>query len=143
VGIVAEFIPIVGTYLAGVVPVLVVLAEKGPVPALIVVAEIVVYQQIENYYLSPKISAKTIELNAGIAFGAAMAGGAVGGFLGAFFALPIAATIQEVIKTYGTTYEVTDSSLTRLEPSIDAPRRERRARRAHRSAGEPPTDGSH
>jgi predicted PurR-regulated permease PerM len=119
VGLVAEFIPIVGTYVAGVVPVLVVLAERGPVPAVVVVAEILVYQQVENYYLSPRISAKTIELNAGVAFGAAMAGGAVGGFLGAFFALPIAATIQEFIAAYWTTYEVADSSLTRVDEPED------------------------
>jgi predicted PurR-regulated permease PerM len=107
-GLVAEFIPIVGTYVAGVLPVVVVLAENGPIPALVVVGEILVYQQVENYYLSPRISAKTIELNAGIAFGAAMAGGAVGGFIGAFFALPIAATIQTFLSTYSRTYEVPD-----------------------------------
>jgi predicted PurR-regulated permease PerM len=122
VGLVAEFIPIVGTYVAGVVPVVVVLAENGPIPALVIVAEILVYQQVENYYLSPRISAKTIELNAGVAFGAAMAGGAVGGFLGAFFALPIAATIQVFLSAYGTTYEVAETSLTHVdEPEEDEP----------------------
>ena len=81
-GLVAEFIPIVGTYIAGAIPLVVVLAEVGPVAALIVLIEIVVYQQIENYFLSPRISAKTMELNAGIAFAAALAGGSVGGLIG-------------------------------------------------------------
>jgi predicted PurR-regulated permease PerM len=121
-GLVAEFIPIVGTYVAGVLPLLVVLAEKGPAAAVVVLAEILVYQQVENYYLGPRISAKTIELNAGVAFGAAMAGGAVGGFVGAFFALPIAATIQEFLSEYGRSYEVVDSALTRVEePPSDPP----------------------
>jgi predicted PurR-regulated permease PerM len=62
-----------------VIPAVVVLAENGPVPAVIVVLEIVIYQQVENYLLSPRISAKTIELNAGVAFGSAMAGRAIGG----------------------------------------------------------------
>jgi predicted PurR-regulated permease PerM len=114
-GLVAEFIPIVGTYIAGVLPVVVVLAENGPVPAIIVLAEIVIYQQVENYYLSPRISAKTIELNAGVAFGAAIAGGAVGGYLGAFFALPIAATIQELIAAYGTKYDVAETAFTHVD----------------------------
>ena len=61
---------------------------------------IAIYQQVENYYLSPRIASKTIELNPGVAFGAAMAGGAFGGFVGAFFALPIAATIQTFLSTY-------------------------------------------
>lgn len=128
-GLVAEFIPIVGTYIAGVIPVIVVLAEVGPAAAVIVLIEIVLYQQLENYVLSPRISAKTIELNAGIAFGAAIAGGAVGGFVGAFFALPIAATIQAFIAEYSQTYEVVESDLTRVdEPPPEPPKEEKRRR---------------
>jgi predicted PurR-regulated permease PerM len=115
VGVVAEFIPIVGTYVAGAVPVLVALAAVGVVAALIVLAEILVYQQLENYVLSPRISQKTMELNAGIAFAAAMAGGAIGGFIGAFFALPIAAIVQAFLSTYSRRYELVDSELTRLD----------------------------
>jgi len=125
-GIVAEFIPIVGTYVAGAVPVVVVLAEVGPTAALIVLAEILVYQQIENYFLSPKISGKVLELNPGVAFGAAIAGGAVGGFIGAFFALPIAATIQAFVAEYSQTYQVEDSDLTRVDiPRPEPPKEEK------------------
>jgi predicted PurR-regulated permease PerM len=112
VGVVAEFIPIVGTYLAGAVPVLVALAAVGPVAAGVVLVEILVYQQLENYVLSPRISQKTMELNAGVAFAAAMAGGAVGGFIGAFFALPMAAVIQAFLSTYSRRYEVVQTDLT-------------------------------
>ncbi len=77
--LIAEFIPIVGTYVGGALPLIVALAEDGPTTALVVLIEIVVYQQVENYYLSPRISSKTIELNPGVAFGAAMAGGRSGG----------------------------------------------------------------
>ncbi|MDP9207310.1 MAG: AI-2E family transporter, partial [Actinomycetota bacterium] len=91
VGVVAAFIPIVGTYIAGAVPVLVALAAVSLTAAVIVLIEVLAYQQLENIVLSPRLSQKTMELNAGVAFAAAMAGGAVGGFIGAFFALPIAA----------------------------------------------------
>ena len=129
-GIVAEFIPIVGTYIAGAVPVVIVLAEVGPTAALIVLIEIVVYQQIENYFLSPKISAETMELNAGIAFAAAFAGGAVGGFIGAFFALPIAATIQAFLSEYSNKYEVVESDLTRVDaPPPEPPKEEKKGLR--------------
>jgi predicted PurR-regulated permease PerM len=80
-----------------------------------VLAEVLVYQQLENYWLSPRISQKTMELNAGVAFAAAMAGGAIGGFIGAFFALPIAAIIQAFLSTYSRRYELVDSELTRLD----------------------------
>ena len=82
------------------------LALAGPVPALIVVAYVVVYQQIENYWLSPRISAKTMELNGGLAFGAAIAGGALFGPMGAFMALPVAALIVAVLHNYRHAYPV-------------------------------------
>jgi predicted PurR-regulated permease PerM len=121
-GLIAEFIPIVGTYVGGALPIIVALAEKGPTAGIIVLIEVLIYQQLENYFLSPRISAKTIELNPGIAFGAAMAGGAIGGFVGAFFALPIAATIQTFLSFYSKSYEVTESALTKVDaPAPPAP----------------------
>jgi predicted PurR-regulated permease PerM len=115
-GLVAEFIPIVGTYVAGAAPILVALADK-PINALILFIYITIYQQIENAVLSPRLSAKTMELNAGIAFGAAIAGGSIGGIVGAFLALPAAAVIQAFAGNYIKRYEVMDSALT----TIDAP----------------------
>jgi predicted PurR-regulated permease PerM len=140
-GIVAEFIPIVGTYIAGVVPVVVTLAAVGLGGAVAVVAEILLYQGLENYYLSPRISQRTMELNAGIAFGAAMAGGAVGGFVGAFFALPIAAVIQSFLSAYTKTYDVEESSLTELQAPKPAkpPRKRRRRRRSPAASQEGPS----
>jgi predicted PurR-regulated permease PerM len=142
-GVIAEFIPIVGTYIAGVVPVVVTLASVGVGGTLVVIAELVVYQAFENYYLSPHISQRTMKLNAGIAFGAAMAGGAVGGFVGAFFALPIAAVVQSFLSTYSKRYEVTESALTKLpEPKPPKPPKPARERRRRRRAGVPPEDAA-
>jgi predicted PurR-regulated permease PerM len=126
VGVVSEFIPIVGTYLAGAVPVLVALAAVSLTAAVIVLVEVLAYQQLENYVLSPRISQKTMELNAGVAFAAAMAGGAVGGFIGAFFALPIAAIIQAFLATYSRQYDIIESDLTHIDqpaPPESAPSR--------------------
>ena len=144
-GLIAEFIPIVGTYLGGALPLVVALAENGVTATSIVLIEIVIYQQIENYYLSPRISSKTIELNPGVAFGAAMAGGAFGGFIGAFFALPIAATIQTFVSTYSKSYEVPESALTHVDaPPADPPEPGRRSRwrRSRRDAEDVPDPGS-
>ncbi len=143
-GVVAEFIPIVGTYIAGTVPVIVTLSAVGVGPALVVVAEILVYQSVENYFLSPRLSQKTMELNAGVAFGAAMAGGAVGGFIGAFFALPVAAVIQSYLSTYPKHYDVVESDLTKLqEPKPSKPPREHRLlRRQHDGSAESTRPGA-
>ena len=97
---VSVFIPVIGTYIGGAIPILLTLAFSGFTGALIVLAYVLVYQQVENYWLSPKLSAKTMSLNGGVAFGAALAGGAIAGPMGAFTALPIAALITSFISNY-------------------------------------------
>ena len=105
-GFVSVFIPAVGTYIGAAVPILVTLAIQGFTSALIVLAYALIYQQIENYFLSPKISSETMTLNGGVAFGAALAGGAIAGPMGAFTALPVAALITSFISNYYAGYEV-------------------------------------
>ena len=105
-GFVAAFIPAIGTYLGSAVPILVTLAVSGVVGALVVLGYALVYQQIENYFLSPKISSNTMALNGAVAFGAALAGGAIFGPLGAFVALPVAALITVFISNFATHNEV-------------------------------------
>ena len=99
-GFVAAFIPAIGTYLGSAVPIVMTLAIQGLVPALIVLAYAIVYQQIENYWLSPKISSDTMTLNGAVAFGAALAGGAIAGPIGAFVALPVAALITALVSNF-------------------------------------------
>jgi predicted PurR-regulated permease PerM len=103
-GFVAEFIPTIGTYLGAAIPIIVTLGLKGLVPALILLVWILIYQQLENYFLSPKLSSRTMEINGGVAFGAALAGGSIGGPMGAFMAIPVAALITAFFKHYGRPY---------------------------------------
>jgi hypothetical protein len=109
---VSQFIPIVGTYIAAAVPLVVALLEE-PRSALILLIWVAVYQQLENYVLSPRITARTMQLHPAVAFGAALAGGSIGGLLGAFMALPAAAVIQAVVSSYLTRHEVVENDLTR------------------------------
>jgi predicted PurR-regulated permease PerM len=103
---VSVFIPVIGTYLGGAIPILITLALDGLSGALILLGYVLVYQQIENYVLSPKLSAKTMTLNGGVAFGAALAGGAIAGPMGAFTALPIAALVTSFLSNYTVSHEV-------------------------------------
>jgi predicted PurR-regulated permease PerM len=111
-GLLSQFIPVVGTYIAAVVPLLVALLDR-PVSALILLIYFVLYQQIENYVLSPRITARTMQLHPAVAFGAAIAGGSLMGAIGAFLALPAAAIVQAGLSTYIKRHEVLDSELTR------------------------------
>jgi predicted PurR-regulated permease PerM len=104
-GFVSEFIPAVGTYIGAAVPIAVALVALGLGQALVILGYALVYQQIENYWLSPKISSDTMTLNGGVAFGAAMAGGAIAGPMGAFVALPVAALITSAVSNYARSYE--------------------------------------
>jgi predicted PurR-regulated permease PerM len=112
VGIMSQFIPVVGTYLAGALPILIGLLHD-PVTALWVLIVVVVYQQIENYWLLPRVSAHTMELHAAVAFGAVIVGSAILGVVGALLALPVAATIQAFVSTYLSRHDVVESHLTR------------------------------
>jgi predicted PurR-regulated permease PerM len=105
-GFVSVFIPAVGTYIGAAIPILITLALQGLVAGLVVLGYALVYQQLENYVLSPRISADTMSLNGGIAFGAALAGGAIAGPIGAFVALPVAALISAVASNYARSHDV-------------------------------------
>ena len=115
VGLVSQFLPVVGTYLAGILPVLLTLVDS-PLNALIIIVFIVVYQQIENYFFAPRITARTMELHPAVAFGAALAGASLLGFVGALLALPAAAMAQAFISEWGSRYDVVDSHLTSIPP---------------------------
>ena len=76
VGLISQFLPVVGTYIAGALPVLVQFVDSPP-KALVILIFVIVYQQVENYFLLPRITARTMDLHPAIAFGSAIAGGAV------------------------------------------------------------------
>lgn len=99
VGVVSQFIPAIGAYIAGVLPVLVALLHS-PRTGLFVLIVIVAYQQLENYFFSPRITAHTMEIHVALAFGSVIAGTALLGIVGAFLALPVAATAQAFISSW-------------------------------------------
>jgi predicted PurR-regulated permease PerM len=116
VGFVSQFVPVVGTYIAYALPVLVALATEGVRPAVILIAFATIYQQLENLLISPRLSARTMQLHPAVAFVAAMIGGALGGAPAAFLALPVAAIFQAFGSTFLRRYEVVESSLTQDQP---------------------------
>ena len=113
VGIVSQFLPVVGTYLAGVLPLLLTFFDS-PFKALLVVGFVLVYQQLENYLISPRITARTLHVHAAVAFGSAIVGGAILGPVGAVRALPAAAMAQALIGSWGPRHDVIDDDLVRM-----------------------------
>ncbi|MET8769934.1 AI-2E family transporter [Streptomyces sp. NPDC004658] len=107
VGLVSQFIPTIGTYLAGALPMLIAFTVN-PWYALWVLIFVVIYQQFENYMLQPKLTAKTVDVHPAVAFGSVVAGTALLGAVGALIAIPAVATLQAFLGAYVKRYAVTD-----------------------------------
>jgi predicted PurR-regulated permease PerM len=107
----AEFIPVIGTYIGIAIPVVLVLGLNGWIQALIVLGWAIVYQQIENYWLSPRFASSSMDINAGLAFGAALFGGAVGGAIGAVVAMPVAGMVTAFVKHFVVQYPMVYQSV--------------------------------
>ena len=73
-------------------------AEEGLTAAIIMLVVVLVYQQVENNILTPKIQGKAVNLSGFFIIVAVTLFGALLGVLGALTAVPLAATIQIFIQ---------------------------------------------
>ena len=105
-GVVSQFVPTVGTYIAIALPVVVGLTSADPVDGVLALIFALIYQQIENLTIEPKISADAVEMHPAVAFGAVILGAALFGVAGAFVAVPIAALLLSLVEFYSRTYDV-------------------------------------
>lgn len=116
VGLISQFIPAIGTYLAGILPVLVALGVE-PSKALWVIGTIVIYQQIENYILQPRITAQTLDMHPAVAIAVVLAGTTLFGVAGALLALPLVATLSAFFTAYIERHELVENRP--VEPAIE------------------------
>ena len=93
-----DMIPNIGATIAGFILVPVLWAEEGLTAALIMLAVVLVYQQLENNILTPKIQGKAVRLSGFFIIVAVTLFGALLGVLGALTAVPLAATLQIFIQ---------------------------------------------
>ncbi|MFL6021268.1 MAG: AI-2E family transporter, partial [Gaiellaceae bacterium] len=89
-----DMIPNIGATIAGFVLVPALWAEEGLTAAIIMAVVLLVYQQLENNILTPKIQGKAVNLSAFFIIVAVTLFGALLGVLGALTAVPLAAMIQ-------------------------------------------------
>jgi predicted PurR-regulated permease PerM len=89
-----DMIPNIGATIAGFILVPTLWAEEGIVAAIVMLAVVLVYQQVENNILTPKIQGKAVNLSGFFIIVAVTLFGALLGVLGALTAVPLAATIQ-------------------------------------------------
>ena len=95
---VCDLIPTIGATLGAVICVLAALLTTELWPTTVIVAIFfVVYQQLENYYLAPRILRSTVSLSAPAVLLSGLIGGTVLGLIGALMAIPIAAGLKVVL----------------------------------------------
>ena len=83
-------VPLVGASLGAAVVCTVAFFDE-PKKAVIALVYYVVYQQIENYVVAPRIMQRTVSVPGAITIIAALIGGTLLGMLGALLAIPVAA----------------------------------------------------
>ena len=93
-----DMIPNIGATIAGFVLVPTLWAEEGITAAVIMLVVLLVYQQIENNILTPKIQGKAVNISGFFIIIAVTLFGALLGVLGALTAVPLAAMIQIFIQ---------------------------------------------
>ena len=93
---VAAFIPIVGAVFAGLVAVVIALVFNGLTDALIVLAIILVVQQLEGNVFQPMLQSRGLGLHASIVLLAVTLGGSLFGIVGSLLAVPVAAMIAVI-----------------------------------------------
>ena len=95
---VCDLIPMIGATLGAVVCVAAALLTTDLWPTTVIVAIFfVLYQQVENYLVAPRILRQTVSLSAAAVLLAGLIGGTVLGLVGALMAIPVAAGLKVVL----------------------------------------------
>ena len=91
-GVVSQFIPTIGTYIGVAIPALFA-AFHDPIDVVWIIIFATVYQQIESYVFTPRVSRATMDIHPAIALGSVFVGFAFFGPIGAIIGIPLAAAV--------------------------------------------------
>lgn len=96
---ITDLIPVLGALLgaAGVAAVAFVEAPETLIWAMLL---LLVYQQVENFLIAPRVMNRAVDLSPATVIIALMVGGSMAGLIGALLALPLAALIKIVVQDY-------------------------------------------
>ncbi|MEV0583746.1 AI-2E family transporter [Nonomuraea sp. NPDC050310] len=93
---ITDLIPLVGATIGAAVVTLVGLFVSFPVGIACLIF-FIVYQQVENYVIAPRVMLSSVDVPAAVTIIAALIGGALLGVVGALLAIPVAAAVQLVL----------------------------------------------
>lgn len=100
-----EFVPILGTFASGATCVLIALATKPPLIALLVLGYFILVHILEGDIIGPRVIGRALGLHPVVAIIALVAGTEIFGIWGAIFAAPLAGVIQAVLVAIWTQWQ--------------------------------------
>jgi predicted PurR-regulated permease PerM len=95
-----DLVPLVGATLGAIVVGIVTLFNDFPVDTIVWVIWAIVYQQVENNVIQPRIQARAVQLEPLIVLISVLFGSTLFGVMGALLAIPVAAAIQITVREY-------------------------------------------
>ncbi|UVJ40674.1 AI-2E family transporter [Arthrobacter sp. CJ23] len=95
---IGSFIPVVGALVTGAIAVLLALVANGPVNALIMLAIVLLVQQLESHILQPLVMGKAVALHPVAVILSVAAGSYLAGIPGALFAVPLLAVANSAVR---------------------------------------------
>jgi predicted PurR-regulated permease PerM len=116
-GLVSQFVPTIGTYIAIALPVLIGLLSGNPWIGIIALLWGILYQQIENLTIEPRISARAVNVHPAVAFASVLLGAALFGVAGALLAVPIVAMASSIVELRQLRFEVPPETPVEYIPS--------------------------
>lgn len=93
-----SFIPVVGALLTGIVAILLALVANGPINVLIMLAIVLLVQQLEGHILQPLVMGKAVSLHPVAVILSVAAGSYLAGIPGALFSVPILAVANSAVR---------------------------------------------
>jgi predicted PurR-regulated permease PerM len=96
-----DLVPLVGATLGAVLVGVITVFDDFPTTTIIWTIWSIVYQQVENNVIQPRIQAKAVSVHPFVVLTSVLFGSTLFGVLGALLAIPVAAAIQIAIIEYG------------------------------------------
>jgi predicted PurR-regulated permease PerM len=93
-----DFVPLVGATIGAVLVGIVTLFTDFPTATIVWTIYAVIYQQLENNVIQPRIQSKAVQLHPFVVLVAVLFGAALMGVVGALIAVPVAAAIQITLR---------------------------------------------
>jgi predicted PurR-regulated permease PerM len=117
-----DLVPLVGATLGAIIVGVVTLFSDFPIDTIVWVIFSVVYQQVENTVIQPRIQSRAVAVHPFVVLASVLFGSTLFGVLGALLAIPVAAAIQISIREYNTFRNTPAEDLP--PPGVPAPKAE-------------------